>query len=283
MDPAQVLGELEELGTAQNRKVYARHGVHEPLFGVGYADLDELRKRIGVDQGLAEELWRSGNHDARVLATMVADPDHVAEETLEAWREGLDDYVLTDAFSKLVARTPFAREKTEEWTTSKHEWTGQAGWNLLAQLAMRGSLPDDYFAPYLERIERDVHRSANRIRHSMVMALCSIGMRSGTLEKEAVAAARRIGEVEVDHGETGCRTPSPEAYIRRARERRAAMARKRSAKKAGKKKAARKKTAKTKASKGGAAKKPAEKPAAGGASRSGKAGERAGGRDQTKR
>jgi hypothetical protein len=32
-----------------------------------------------------------------------------------------------------------------------------------------------------------------------------------------VTAAQRIGAVEVDHGETGCKTPDAAAYIAKAR------------------------------------------------------------------
>jgi len=62
------------MGTAQNRKVYARHGVGEDMYGVSYSNLGKLRKSIKRHHALAEQLWATGNHDARVLATMIADP-----------------------------------------------------------------------------------------------------------------------------------------------------------------------------------------------------------------
>jgi hypothetical protein len=37
-----------------------------------------------------------------------------------------------------------------------------------------------------------------------------------TLEKMGTAAASRIGKVEVDHGETGCKTPDAIPYIKKA-------------------------------------------------------------------
>ena len=63
-----VLAQLEAVGTAQNRKVYARHGAAEPMFGVSYKELGRIGKPLAGDHRLAEALWRSGNHDARVLA-----------------------------------------------------------------------------------------------------------------------------------------------------------------------------------------------------------------------
>ena len=74
MTATEVMERLEESGTAQNRKVYARHGMHEPFFGVSFAELGKLQKAIKTDHALARELWATGNWDARHLACMVADP-----------------------------------------------------------------------------------------------------------------------------------------------------------------------------------------------------------------
>lgn len=214
-----VMAELEAMGTAQNRKVYSRHGVGENMFGVSYANIGRLKKKIKVDQILAEKLWSSGNHDARVLATMIADPEGMDERTLEAWAGDLDNYVVTDAFSGLAALTPVVRKKMEKWTRAKSEWVCATGWNLLSRLAnVPRGLPDDYFEPHLEAIESRIHASKNRVRHAMNMALISIGTRSNHLEEKAVDTAKRIGPVEVDHGETSCKTPDAAAYIRKTRE-----------------------------------------------------------------
>jgi hypothetical protein len=78
--------------------------------------------------------------------------------------------------------------------------------------------PDSYFDPYLGRIERDIRNSKNRVRHTMNNALIAIGIRSEALRTKAEAAARRIGRVHVDHGQTGCVTPDAVEYIRKTME-----------------------------------------------------------------
>ena len=45
------------------------------------------------------------------------------------------------------------------------------------------------------------------------MAVVLIGCRSAAFRKAATAAAKRIGKVEVDHGETSCETPDAAAFI----------------------------------------------------------------------
>ena len=229
----EVLDALRAAGTAQNRKVYARHGVRREMFGVSYAELGRLKKRIGTDHDLAKRLWATGNHDARILATMVADPAAMKAADLEAWAKDLDSYVVTDAFSGLVAKSPHAPAKLAKWTRAKGEWIGAAGWNLVGSLALSADdVPDSVLVEMLRTIETEIHGRRNRVRHSMNMALIAIGGRNATLEKKAVAAANRIGRVEVDHGETGCQTPEAIPYIRRMRER--ARARRAAGKPAGK-------------------------------------------------
>ncbi len=56
MDFDQTMKELEAAGTAQNRKVYARHGASENMFGVSFANQEKLRKQIKTDHALADQL-----------------------------------------------------------------------------------------------------------------------------------------------------------------------------------------------------------------------------------
>ena len=71
---AEVMRLLEQLGSEQTRKTWARHGAKGPMFGVKFGDLFKLMKRIDVDRTLTRELWATGNVDARNLAMKIADP-----------------------------------------------------------------------------------------------------------------------------------------------------------------------------------------------------------------
>ena len=235
MTAKQALARLRKAGTAQNRKIYGRHGVTGDMFGVSYAELGKLRKAIGVDHDVAEALWESGNHDARVLACMIADPERATRSNLNDTVRQIDNYVLADAFSGFVGRSPLAHDRALAWRGSKHEFTGQVGWNLVASLAMNESNGLDlaFFADLLAEIESRIHGSKNRVRPSMNQALIAIGIRNKTLRKKAEAAARRIGTVEADHGATSCTTPAAIPYIGKAWERKAAKEARRKAGRAG--------------------------------------------------
>jgi 3-methyladenine DNA glycosylase AlkD len=213
---ADTLAELETLGTAQNRKVYPRHGVKGPLFGVSYTNLRKLAKRLAPDHELAEQLWASGNHDARVLATMVDDPSRVTARTLRLRIQDVGNYVLADALASLASRTSQRDEMAREWTADpQDEWAGATGWSLVTAQAMdaKCSLSDSYFFERLDFIEGHIAGAANRVRHSMNGALIAIGGRSMKLRQVAEEGARQIGKVQVDHGQTSCKTPEAIPYL----------------------------------------------------------------------
>lgn len=216
MTAEQTLAELEALGTEQNRKVYQRHGVKPPLFGVSYGNLDKLRRWIKCDHALAQQLWASGNHDGRVLATKIAEPSQTDAILLESWIADLDNYVLADAFSQLAAASKAGLDRASIWIDSVDEWRSSVGWTIVA---IRPHAFEDQLGLLVRRVEDSIHAAPNRTRHAMNNALIAIGILGDPWGEEAVEAAARIGKVEVDHGETGCKTPDAVAYIRKSRKR----------------------------------------------------------------
>lgn len=213
----ETMDELREMGTAQNRKIYKRHGAGDNQFGVSFANLNKLKKRIKSNHELAVKLWDSGNIDAMTLATMIGDGSQMDEKTIDKWMSQLSYYMLIDLFkSAFVFKSPHAMTKMKEWIKSDDEWLGRAGWGLLGSFARQeNELTDEFFEEYLNQIETNIHKAKNRTREAMNQTLISIGTRNRRLEKTAVSAAKRIGEVIVDHGDTSCKTPEAVSYIRK--------------------------------------------------------------------
>jgi len=219
----QTLAALKKAGTAQNRKVFINHGVGQNLYGVSYAELGKLSKSIGMDHDLALGLWASGVHDARVLATFVANPKKLTARGLDGWAKDLDNYVLTGALAGLVARSNLAQRKFEVWKNRKNEWIAAAAWDVMSELCAQeyndglenGSLTlkDDYCQEQIEIICAQIHFQPNRVRHCMNQALISLGVRNEKAHTAALKVASVIGKVTVDHGPTGCKTPDAGSYM----------------------------------------------------------------------
>jgi len=213
----EVMKELRAKGTAQNVKVYKRHGAGENVYGVSFADVRKLAKRIGRDHDLASRLWDSGNVDARILATMVADPRELKSSTANTWLKDVHYYVLSDQLAELISHSPIAIKKMEQLMASPGEFQRACGYMVLASALKNGvTVPDEDCSRYLRVIEAEIHDSPNRARYSMNNAVIAVGIYKPSLTREAEAAAARIGEVMVDHGDTSCRTPDAVTYIRKS-------------------------------------------------------------------
>jgi 3-methyladenine DNA glycosylase AlkD len=217
MSLKDAMSALEKAGTAQARKIYAKHGANEPMFGVSSADLKTLQKKIKLDHELALGLWETGNYDARTLALKIADPLSMSAKDLDRWAADDTARPCHSYVAQLAAEGPHGRSRAEAWLSSSSETKRRFGWLLVGALAARDpDIPWDWFASRLATIEKGIHSAANREREAMNQAVIIIGGRDEGARKAALGAAKRIGKVSVDHGDTDCKTPDAAAYIEKA-------------------------------------------------------------------
>ncbi len=209
---AQVIKQLKAAGSEQARKTYRRHGVTGDLYGVSYAALKAMDKKVTDDSALAESLWATGNHDARVFACWIAEEDKLTMKQLEAWARDVDNHTLGGELVSLAAFSKFGPRLSAKWRKSRKETRSAMGWGIVANLAMQptrtvedGGMTDQQLLACLADIEAGIHGAPNRTRSSMNGALIAIGCRPGT-SKAGLAVAKRVGPVEVDQGETACKT-----------------------------------------------------------------------------
>ncbi|MFO0833213.1 MAG: DNA alkylation repair protein [Phycisphaerales bacterium] len=217
MGLAEVMRALEKAGSAQTRKTYTRHGASGPMFGVSFGDLKKLLDRIRVDQELAEALWDTGNFDARNLAAKVCDPGQFPSKVLDAWAATPIAWVWGGYVGQIAAEGPHGRAKAEKWLAAKNDATRSAGWCTVGAMAMIDEATEDsWFSGRLVELEKGVRTANNRHRYVMNNALIAIGCRNASLRRAATAAARRIGVIEVDHGDTDCKTPDAVERLEKA-------------------------------------------------------------------
>jgi 3-methyladenine DNA glycosylase AlkD len=213
---AETLRALEKAGSEQTRKTYLRHGAQEPLYGVSFATLKTLVKRIGVDHELALALWNTKNHDARVLACKIADPARIKASDLDRWARENRMRMCGSYVAMLAAESPHGPAKAREWADSSDPALRASSWTLSGMLSnLDEATPDEWYLQRIARIEKSIHSAPNAEKEAMNMSLITIGGRNAALRKAALAAAKRIGKLEVDHGDTECKTPDAAAYIQK--------------------------------------------------------------------
>ena len=207
----------------------------QPFFGVKFGDLRPLGKRIGTDHALAEQLWASGNADARLLACMVADPAEVSEDELDAWLADIDTYFLVDTFvAEIASKAPGRLERAQRWIASDRDRTAQAGWDLMNYVALSDDdVPDGFFEAQLALIAERIESYGNWTRRSASNTITGIGLRNDELEAAARVTAAEMGEIEFDPGQTSCVMPDPIEYLEKTKAYRAKQAQKRAARASG--------------------------------------------------
>lgn len=219
LTPAAALEALRAVAKPNTAKIYARHGATGEIWGVPYGELDKLARRAGKDTALARELWASEVHDARALAFKVAEPDELGRRDLQTWARESVNPILMGHLGGLVGRREDGLELARKWIDGKGEWRRSAGWVAMAELAMARRLDERLAGTLLDRIEAEIAGAFNRERYNMNNALIAIGGTMEGLRKRATAVAKAIGTVEVDHGDTACKTPDALPYMKKMWER----------------------------------------------------------------
>jgi 3-methyladenine DNA glycosylase AlkD len=197
----ETLDELRSYADPAGVQGMSRFGIRPSSRVLGGPNLPTLRriaKRLGRDPALAEDLWTSGVHEARILATLVADPERFSRDDAERWVQSLDAWDVCDQLcSNLLSRTSFAYECARAWTARDEEFVERAGFALIAALAVHdGSAGDERFLAFLPLIERAAADPRNFVRKAVSWALRQIGKRNLALNAAAIDAAERIAATQ---------------------------------------------------------------------------------------
>lgn len=212
-----VMKELAQLGDAQTKKTHMRHGAPEPLFGVQVRHLKKIQKALGKDYRLALDLYDTGNSDAMYLAGLIADETKMTKRDLQHWVERATWKYTTEYTVPWVAgESAFAHELGTKWIDSKKETIASSGWSTLATWVSR--TPDEdldlkAIEALLSRVLKTIDASPDRVRYVMNGFIIAVGSFVVPLSKKAIDVAKKLGKVDVDVGDTACKTPSAVEYI----------------------------------------------------------------------
>lgn len=214
---AQILAELEALGSPSYKKVMLNHGVKESSFGVKISELQEIRKRLKTQCELALGLYATRNYDAMYLAGLIADEKSMAKADLQLWldsatHEPIARYVVATVAAESVHDWDLAIK----WIESKDERTASAGWATLSSLV--SIKPDDELdltrlKQFLNHLGKMLHQAPNGVRYAMNNFVIALGSFVPSLTRDAIAVAEQIGPVSVDMGKTDCKAPFAPDYI----------------------------------------------------------------------
>lgn len=195
MDAAEtILERLRSLANPENVAGMARYGInpHNTL-GISVYSLREIAKSIPPDHGLAQKLWTSGIHEARILASFIDRPEWVSEQQMEDWVADFDSWDICDQVGNLFGRTRFAYSKAFAWSQRTEEFVKRAGFELMAELAVHDKqAADEKLAQFMPVIVREAGDERNYVKKAVIWALRNIGKRNLNLNHLAIQTARML-------------------------------------------------------------------------------------------
>jgi 3-methyladenine DNA glycosylase AlkD len=193
----EILERLRSLADPDSLEGMKRYGINtENAYGVSLYALRPLAREIGKDHELAQKLWDSGIHEARILAPMVDEPGKVTEKQMEDWVSDIDSWDICDqTCSNLFDKTSYAYKKAVEWSSRDEEFVKRAGFVLMAALSVHDKKAlDEKFEEFFPMILREADDDRNFVKKAVNWALRQIGKRNIGLNKKAIKVAEKILE-----------------------------------------------------------------------------------------
>jgi 3-methyladenine DNA glycosylase AlkD len=186
----EILSELRESGEPERVAALKRFGAASPAFGVSLPALRALAKRIGQEHELALALWETGIREARILASLIDEPDRVTENQMDRWAETFDTWEICDqCCQNLFAQTGYALPKAIEWARRPEEFIKRAAFVVIAVRAVHDKRADDQaFVDLLPAVIAAADDERLYVRKGASWALRQIGKRSDGLRTRVLDA-----------------------------------------------------------------------------------------------
>ncbi len=199
MTVSQVLRQLKARGSQRNVDGMARYGITaKKAFGVSAPELRDLAKKIGKNQQLSLKLWSTGIHEARILASLIGDPQQVTRRQMERWVKDFDSWAVCDSScGNLFDMTPSAYRNAFTWCRRTEEYVRRAGFVMMAELAVHDKAAgDQQFLQMLPALKRGSTDKRNFVKKAVNWALRQIGKRNRELNRAAIQTATEISFID---------------------------------------------------------------------------------------
>lgn len=199
MTVQEIINYLKKNSCPKDKEGMARFGINpKRAFGVRVPILRQLAKKIGKNQKLSCNLWKTEIHEARILASMVCPIEELTEKQMEEWVKGFDSWDVCDqCCMNLFSNNPLGWKKAMEWPERKEEFVRRAGFALMACLAWQDKkAKDSDFLKFFPLIKKYAVDERNFVKKAVNWALRQIGKRNKNLNKKALAEAKEILKID---------------------------------------------------------------------------------------
>ena len=192
-----IISWLNENKNEENIKGMARFRIKtDTAFGIKMPVLRAKAKTFGKNIELSRELWKTGFHDARMIAGFIAEPKKITEKDINNWVKDFDSWDICDVVCfGVFCKTDFYDKKIFEFAIYEEEYIRRAAFAMIAGMALTDKkLSNEAYLKYFKLIEDYSFDSRNFVKKAVNWALRQIGKRNSELGKLALECSERILE-----------------------------------------------------------------------------------------
>ena len=196
---ALALAELKKASSTKVREGMARFGLpSDKAWGVSVGTIQQIAKKLGRSQSVAELLWETDVYEARLLAAFVGEPAKLTRATMDRWCRDFDNWGVVDTVCfKLFDQSPHAWGRVEAWARLEGEFQRRAGFVLLACLAAHADDAEDAdLLRHLPLIEWGANDERNFVKKGVSWALRMLGRKRPAVRRAALATAKKLAGSE---------------------------------------------------------------------------------------
>lgn len=186
---------LESHSSKSVRESLIRMGVQEEyVLGVPTNEIRKFAKRIGVNDKLAYELWQSGIHEYRLLATLLFSKSHPKEDIYDIMND-VNNWALCDHICKsFILDLDYVKEVIFEWHNCEKLYFKRAAFVLISAIV---SIREEYLDghdidDYLMFIYNEAFDDRIYVKKAVSWALREIGKINKDNQLRAIDLANQL-------------------------------------------------------------------------------------------
>ena len=185
---------LKSMSSSKHLEQLSHFGINSSTaLGIKVPVLRDFSKKIGKSHELAQALWKTNIHEARMLASMIEDPDLLTIQQVDKWVNDFNSWDLCDTTCDVLGKTPFVLDLIEKYSVHTEEFVKRTAFSLMCKLAFHDKkMQNEQFIEFFKIIEREARDERNFVRKAVNWALRQIGKRNEFLRIKAINTAENI-------------------------------------------------------------------------------------------
>ena len=189
----EIIDKMREGSSAQYKANVVRLGIpEENSIGVSMGAIRTLAKQMGKSNSLAWELWNTGYHEARLLATLIFDTNTLLPTDIKRLIMDVRSWDLCDHLcNNLVVKMKEYRGFIDEWVRASAPYTKRAAFSLMVSSMIHDkNISSEVLEKYREIIRDFSQDSHDHVKKAVSWALREMGKRDGDCREKALALAQ---------------------------------------------------------------------------------------------